>query len=256
MPRSARAAICIALRLGGTGRADVVVPNSTAGVDGDGTFSLTSTGTGGRTYQMSIAASQLTGVVGQQITGLQWRLNGPGTGVWPAVPPGTDANFTSWDIFVGPGVAPASMSQTFASNYTGSVTQVRSGPQTFTAGGFSFGATPNAFGQILGFTTPYAYSGGDLTIEMRFSQQTGATTQSPFDAVTSAGGPGNGWGVDFAIRANNTSSTATTGTVNGNFLVTNLVTTPIPEPSSMALAGISCASVACWRKLRRQRGMI
>jgi hypothetical protein len=239
----------IVLLLAGTARADVVVPNSVTSVEGDGTFALTTTGATGRTYQMTIASGQLTGQVGQQITGLQWRLNGPGTAAWPV----TDANFASWDIFVGPGVTPASMSNAFASNYTGPVTQVRSGPLTFTAGSFNFGSSPNPFGPVVTFTTPYLYTGGDLTIELRFTQQTGATTQSPLDGVLASGGPGNGWGVDFAARFA-AGSTATTATTNGNFVVTNLVTTGVPEPTSLALAGISFASIAFWKKLRRRQG--
>jgi len=232
----------IALLLAGTARADVVVPNSTTSVEGDGTFALTTTGATGRVYQMTIASSQLTGQVGQPITGVQWRLNGPGTAAWPPV----DANYASWDIFVGPGVAPASMSNAFASNYSGPVTQVRSGPLSFPTGTFSFGSSPNAFGPAVTFTTPYLYTGGDLTIEMRFAGQTGATTQSPLDGVLVSGGPGNGWGVDFSARFA-TGSTSLTG-VNGNFVVTNLITA-VPEPTSLALAGISFASIALWRKL-------
>lgn len=246
MTRPICTAICVILSLVGSSRADVVVPNGAVGVDGDGTFSLTSTGAAGRTFQMTIAAGQLTGLVGQQLTGLQWRQNGGGSAAWPPV----DANFASWDIFLGPGVSPALMGTTFANNFTGSPTQVRNGPLTFPAGSFTFGSSPNAFGPVLNFTTPYVYSGGDLAIEMRFAQQTGATTQSPLDAYLASGGPGNGWGVDFSARWTANSAGTTGG--NGNFLVTNLVATPIPEPTSLAFAGVSCAMAAVWNKLRRR----
>src|SRR5882757_4894950 len=121
MTRSIRVAICITLLASATVRADIVVPNSTAAVEGDGTFALTTAAAGGRTYQMSIGAGQLTGQVGQQITGLQWRLNGPGTATWPPV----DANYALFDIAIGPGVTPASASATFASNFTSASTLVR-----------------------------------------------------------------------------------------------------------------------------------
>lgn len=230
----------VALALAAAAQADVVVPNSAANVEGDGTFALTSTATAGRTFQLTIAANQLTGLVGQPIVGLQWRLNGPGTAVWPPV----NANFSAWDIYIGPGVAPSAMSNTFADNFTSAPTQVRSGPLEFAAGSFSFGSAPNAFGPIVS-VTPYLYTGGDLTIEMRFSQQTGATTQSPLDAVAAAGGPANGWGVDFAGRW--TGNFAGTSGSNGNFLVTNLV---VPAPGSIALLGLSMGIVA--RRRRRQ----
>lgn len=230
MKRSICSTIALGVFLVGSAHADVVVPNSAAAVEGDGTFALTSTAAAGRTYQMTIAASQLTGLVGQNIVGLQWRQNGPGAAAWPPV----NASYAFWDIFIGPGVAPSAMSNTFASNFSGAPTQVRSGSLDIPAGSFSFGSAPNAFGPVVGLTTPYNYTGGDLTVEIRFSAQTGATTQSPLDALAASLGPGNGWGVDFSARWTGNAA-GTTGT-NGNFLVTNFV---VPAPSSLALVGLA-----------------
>ncbi len=230
MKRSMCTVCAAGLLLVGAAQADVVVPNSAAGVEGDGVFSLTTTLAAGRTFQMTIAAGQLTGLIGQPIVALQWRLNGPGTSAWPPV----NANYASWEIRMGAGVAPSAMSNTFADNFTAGSTLVRSGPLEIPAGSFSFGGTPNAFGPALSLDTPYLYTGGDLTVEMRFSQQTGATTQSPLDALLASGGPGNGWGVDFAARW--TSSAVGTAGTNGNFLVTNFV---VPAPSALALLGLS-----------------
>ncbi len=244
MTRTIRAAICFALLLVWTARADVVVPNSAAGVEADGTFALTTTGATGRTYQFTIDSGQLSGLIGQNIVGLQWRLNGIATAAWPPA----NTSYASWDIFLGPGVDPSAMSNTFASNFTAAPTQVRSGAHAITAGSYPFGSSPNAFGPTLGFTSPFLYTGGDLAIEMRFAQQVGATTQSPFDAVNPSGGPGNGWGVDFSSRFTG-SATGTTGS-NANFLVTNLV---VPEPSSIALVSISIAVALCRKPRQRRR---
>ncbi|MFT3880069.1 MAG: PEP-CTERM sorting domain-containing protein [Gemmatales bacterium] len=249
MTRSIRTAIVLALLTVGTARADVVVPNSSAGVEGDGTFSLTTTAVAGRTYQLSIAANQLTGLVGQQINGVQWRLNGPGAAAWPPA----DANYASFDIFVGPGVAPGSASTTFASNFTSTSTQVRSGALTIPAGSYTFGTSPNAFGPTLNFSAPYLYSGGDLTLELRMAQQTGAATQSPFDAMASANGPGNGWGVDFSARFAAGSTATTVTTPNANALVTNFITTAVPEPTTVALVSLSLGGAATWKLARRRR---
>jgi len=229
MNRVICAAFGSALLLAGAAQASVVVPNANAGVEGDGTFSLTSTEAGGRTVQLTMAAGQLAGLVGQSITGLEFRLNGASTAAWPP----TGANFAQWDISVGPGVAPSAMSNTFAANFSGAPTLVRSGALAIAAGSYTVGGSPNAFGPAINFTTPYAYAGGNLTIEMRFSAQTGATTQSPFDAVLASGGPANGWGVDFAGRWVSNSTAISGG--NANFLVTNLVA--IPAPASIALFG-------------------
>lgn len=230
MSRTIWATAAVSLLVSAAANAGVVVPNSAAGVEGDGTFSLTSTAAAGRTFQLAIAAGQLSALVGQSITGLEFRLNGAATAAWPP----TGASFAQWDISVGPGVAPGAMSNTFAANFSSAPTLVRSGPLAFAAGAFPIGGAPNPFGPTINFTTPYAYAGGDLTIEMRFSAQTGATTQSPLDAVLASGGPVNGWGVDFAGRWVS-GSTATTGG-NANFLVTNLVA--VPAPASLALFGV------------------
>ncbi len=234
------AASFVLLAVAAAAHADVVVPNSAAEVDADGSFLMTSTGTAGRTYQMSIAASQLTNLVGQPIVGLQWRLNGPTAAAWPA----SDASYAFWDVFIGPGVAPAAMSNTFANNFTGAPTQVRSGPLNIAAGSFTVGASPNAFGPALEFTNPYVYTGGDLLVEFRFAQQVGVSTQAPFDAVTASGGPANGWGVDFAARW--TGNAAGVTGANGNFVVTNFV---VPAPAPLAMLALALG-VAARRRTR------
>lgn len=195
----------------------VVVPNYAEASEADGVFFLTATSAAGRTYQMTIAANQLTGLVGRTLTGIRWRNNGATAAAWPPA----DVSYSNWDIFLGPGVAPSAMSNTFALNFTGAATQVRTGALGFTAGSFSSGSTPNAFGPPIMFDSGYLYTGGDLTIEMRFSAQSGTTTTPSFDAAAAAGGPGNGWGVDFAGRW--TASSVGTSGGNGNFLVTEFL---------------------------------
>lgn len=248
MTRALHVATWITVLIAGTARADVIVPNAAAGVEADGIFALTSTAAAGRTFQMTIEAGQLTGMIGEQITGMQFRLNGAAAANWPPV--GATASFAFWDIFMGPGVDPSAMSNTFASNFTGASTQVRSGPLSFASGEFSSGSMPNSFGPAITFNTPFVYNGGDLAIEMRFAALTGTTTNLSTDATNASGGPGNGWGVNFSARWTANSAGTTGG--NGNFLSTNFVTQPIPEPTSMTLAGVAFASVACWRKLRRR----
>jgi hypothetical protein len=210
-----------------------VVPNSAAGTEADGTFFLTTGTAAGRTYQMTIAASQLAPLNGLVLTGMAFRLNGAATAAWP--PAGT--TYADWDIFIGPGVNPSAMSNTFASNFTGTPVQVRDGALAFAAGSFPSGSAPNTFGPSIVFDSGYTYTGGDLAIEMRFAPQVGSATQGGFDAVTASGGPGNGWGVDFAAKW--TGNAAGTTGANGNFLVTRF--DAVPEPASLslfALAGI------------------
>jgi hypothetical protein len=224
--------------------ADIVVPNSLAGVDGDGSFALTSTSTQ-RTYQMTIDASQLAGVVGHNLTGLQWRLNATATAPWPSV----NTSYSFFDVFIGPSVDPSAMSNTFAANYTGGPTQVRSGGFTWFANSFSNGSSPNAFGSALLFDSPYLYTGGDLAIELRFSTQSGASNQPSLDGVLASGGPGNGWGVNFSSRW--TSNPAGGVGVNANFLVANILSVQaIPEPSSAAALAVGLVALMFRRRAK------
>lgn len=236
--------VLMPLSIASLGFADGVVPNAFATTEAPSIFSLTTSGTAGRTYQMTIAASQLTGMVNHNISGMTFRLNNASTANWPPV----NVNFASWDIYMGQGVAPSAMSNTFADNFVGSVTQVRSGGFAIAAGSFTAGATgstPNAFGPMITFNTPYLYTGGDLALEMRFSTQLGSSVQSPFDAVA-ASDPNNGWGTLFAARW--TANMAGTSGSNGNFLVTNFQSTEVPEPATLAVLGLGGLAM-----LRRRR---
>jgi hypothetical protein len=217
-----------------------VVPNAFAGTAGPGVFSLTSTGTTGRTFQFIIDESQLTSFVGSNINGMAWRLNEGSTTAWPPVA----ANFAFWDVWMGASVDPTVATGTFATNFTGTPTQVRSGAWTFNPGDYTIGGVPNNFGVNMALSN-YTYNGGDLAILMRFSQQTGATTQSPFDAIA-ATDTANGWGTLF--RSFWTGNSAGTAGGNANFIITQLSAQPVPEPASMVALGLGAVAL-----LRRRR---
>lgn len=221
---------------------DGVVPNAFAGTEGPSSFSLTTNTAGGRTYQYVIDSSQLTAFVNTNISGMAFRLNAGAN--WPTVP----VSMSQFDVFMGAGVDPTLTSNTFASNFTGTVTQVRSGAVSFNPGDFPTGGSPNAFGPTIGFNTPYLYTGGDLSILIRFSTQvgTGGTpAQSPFDAIA-ATDTANGFGTLFASRWTSSSTGVSGG--NANFIINKLTATAVPEPASMAVLGLGVAAL-----LRRRR---
>lgn len=211
--------------------AQVVVPNAyattTASTSGLNTF-IRDTGNP-RTGQLLINANQLGVAVGQQIDGLTFRLYTGATAAFPAA----NATWSDYTINIGQGVAFGSQTTTFASNFVGTPTTVRSGPLVINTGSFGLASpTPNPFGSLIMFNTPYTYTGGNLLIEVRHSGSNIVNSATDFlecALTTDAGYNTNFW------SATATSNTATTGTA-ANFTVTQLHL--VPAPGSLALLGL------------------
>ncbi len=110
--------------------------------------------------------SQLTAMVGKTITGVAFKIHTLQTTTWPS----STANYLACDLYLGPGVHPGAKSLTFLNNYTGTRTQVRSGPITVAANSVPTG---NNFIPFIA-TAPYIYSGGHLVLEHRRRGFTGS----------------------------------------------------------------------------------
>lgn len=205
--------------------AAVVVPNASAATDGDTSFAGPLSRFA-RTYQLLIDDTQLSGIVGQQITGVTWRLPGGTATSWPA----SDVNYTAFNIFLSGSVEPSARSATMANNIVGPQTQVRSGALTIPASAFpGTGASPNAFGFVINFNSPYTYSGGNLLLELRQSAHDG--TDQSVDAVgTSTPGYGTAFSAQWDSGIDGTVGIA------ANAIVTQFITV-VPEPTSIAMIG-------------------
>lgn len=187
-----------------------VVPNAFENTPGTGTF-LGPLANAQRTYQWLIQASQLTGLVGKNLTGFKMRIPTSSTADWPT----SDVTFTNYDVYLSGSVEPANRSLTFANNIVGPQTQVRSGSLFIPANSYTFGNTPNDFGPEITFNTPWFYSGGNVLIELRHSGFTG-TSRSTDAITTSTGGYGT------LMSACWTGSYTGTAGSQGNFTVIEL----------------------------------
>jgi hypothetical protein len=199
-----------------------VFPNASTNASAGGTF-LSPLANTARTYQMIIHASQLTPLVGRELTAIAFRLAPSASANWPA----TAATYTDYNIFLSNAVDPASRSLTsFASNVVGTQTQVRSGALNIAVGDYRSGGSPvNDFGTEITFNTPWLYTSGNLLIEIR---QSGSTVSTSTEAL---GTTGTGYGTNFtACWASGI--TATAGS-QGNFAVIRISSQAAAVPATL-----------------------
>ena len=202
-----------------------VVPNGFENTSGGVTF-LGPNNNASRRYMLLIDSSQLTGLTGQTLSGLQFRIVGTAGGT-PS--PATDLTYDDYEIYLSPSVDPSARSTTFADNVVGTQTQVRDGALTIPANSLAPGQ-PGAFGQTISFDTPYLYTGGDLAIDIRHPARPGQDIGNDSVSTTTAG-----YGTQFAALFG-TQTATTASTSGGNFSVVNIVA--VPEPASFALLGL------------------
>lgn len=224
----------------------VVVPNAYANVaaSGSGLNTFIRDLNAPRTGQLLINANQLGSVnVGDQITGISFRL---WTGSTANFPP-NGATWAQYDIEVGQALAdPLQWNTTFANNYVGTPTLVRTGPLTVPANAYiGTGGSPRPWGTEITFTTPYVYTGGNLAITIRHGGSDIVNVASDFLEVATTT---DALYTSNAIRSYTaTSNTATVGT-QANFTVSRLTVSAVPEPATMSLLGLGAVALLARRR--------
>lgn len=216
------------------GQTNLVVPNGYAGTDGPSATAVPMQ-SAARTYQMQIAASQLTAIAsGSSLNALHWRLD-QGSVSFPTA----NVTWADYEITLAQATnSIGSFSSNFASNMTNPVL-VRSGSLSFTTGAYPNTGSPPNFGPFIAFSTPYIYQGGDLVLYLTHTGSNAAGVGS-LDAVdTSDGNYGSAFVAQFSTgyQAANASATDFQAVVT-EFSFTSAA---VPEPTTWALIGISIA---------------
>ncbi len=231
---------CLILPLVALGQAHaalVVIPNSAQTQEGDiaGNFAANF----GLVSQELYRVADMTALhPGDLITGIALRLDG-GEASYPS----STVTWTQYDIKVGPGNA--TLTSTFANNFASTPTAVRTGSLVMDPGFFPNTGSPRDFSTVIAFNTPYVYTGGDLLFEFR--------TIAPNQTLlidTMSGAQTTGQSI-FNL-GNSNATTATDGPFGDNWAMA-LQISPVPEPSTyaMALAGLACGGYSMFRRRKR-----
>jgi hypothetical protein len=167
------------------------------------------------------------------LTGLRLRLNSG------AASNTSDLTIPDLEILLGEAVnTVGGMSNVYDNNIQNAVL-LHDGAYTFVANSMPSGATPNAFGPVIAFSSGYTYQGGDLVIEIRRLPL--ASGSIGIDASSSHVGAGtlyNGLTGTFS---------ATSGTFSNHMPVMEMQY-ETPEPAAVGLVGLGLVLVGLRRR--------
>ena len=222
----------------------LVAPGNLASTEGDSNnaypFNISDFSLNSQRYQQVYNASIFSSLPagGVIITGIAFRVDD-----------GTGKSFSSTlsDIQLDLSTTSAgesTLSSTFANNVGANDTIVYARGALSLSG--TVGSSPNPFNVIITFSQPFLYNPatGNLLLDVR-NYGGGLTTQ--FDS-TELAGDGIGRAVTYQGSGVN-SATATF--VDAQGLVTEFIYQTVPEPSTLALAGLSGLSLLLFRRQRK-----
>jgi PEP-CTERM motif len=187
-------------------------------------------------YDASLFSSLPAG--GVEITGIAFRVDDSFGNSFSSTLPDIQLDLSTTSA------GESTLSTTFASNVGGDDKIVfAAGPLSLSGTG---GGSPNPFDVIINFSQPFAYNpaNGNLLLDVH-NFGGGLTTQ--FDA-TDISGDGMSR-VTTYIGQDVGSATANLSDSNG--LVTEFIYQPVPEPTTLALAGLSGLSLLLFRRQRK-----
>lgn len=145
---------------------NTIVPSSLAAEEGSSGQEGPMGGITNRRYQYVVDEATLGIPPGATILGMAFRLDQAGTvAAWPP----TTFAFADYEVRLSQGVSTGAMTTTYADNIIGSQTLVANGAMTVNPGAFQdekAPPTPEQFGRVVMFSTPYVYLGGNLCIDI------------------------------------------------------------------------------------------
>ena len=227
----------------------VVAPNIYENTEAPGSSNTLIRNVGNpRTMQLIFDESQLTGLVNHEITSIAYRLSNNLPGNYPLI----TTTWSEYYIELGVSVDPTASGSTFADNYIGTPTAVRTGALTVAPNSWTVGTPPNPspWGVEIVFDTPFLYTGGDLAMLV---SHPGSDNPSEGNSLLDSAGstsPGNG----TLYTAYTTSLFQ--GTTGGQTLFVPVIRfqgnpVSVPEPSVFAVMLIGGVALITTRRKSR-----